>query len=287
MDNQPQEPEISSQVVHLPASTAWPVVLALGLMLVFASLVTNPGIAVLGVTLALFGGIGWFRQVLPHEHHEEIAVQVETIPIVTARPRIARIQIDETHRARLPLETYSVMSGVKGGIAGGIAMIVPAIIYGLISHHSIWYPINLLGGAGIPNWQYASAADLSAFNWTALLVATAIHGVTSILVGLLYGAMLPMLPRHPVVLGGVIAPLLWTGLLHSILGIINPFFAARINWAWFLASQFAFGIVAGLVVARQGRVRTAQYLSFAQRIGLETPGLMHERKQDRGQDESR
>ncbi len=280
MSNQQEQPNISHQVVHLPAPTAWPVVLAFGLMLVFASLVTNPGIAILGGVLVLFGCIGWFREVLPHEHHEQIAVEVETIPIITARPRIARIQVDETHRARLPLETYSVMSGVKGGIAGGIAMIFPAIIYGLISHHSIWYPINLLGGAGIPNWHYASAADLTAFNWTALLVATAIHGVTSILVGLLYGALLPMLPRHPIVLGGVIAPLLWTGLLHSILGIINPFFAQRINWAWFLASQFAFGIVAGLVVARQGRVRTAQYLSFAERIGLETPGLMHERPQD-------
>lgn len=280
MSNHQEEPIVSNEVVHLPAPTAWPVVLAFGLMLVFASLVTNPGIGALGGILALFACIGWFRQVLPHEHHEGIAVQVETIPIVTARPRIARIQIDETHRARLPLETYSMMSGVKGGIAGGIAMIVPAVIYGLISHHSIWYPINLLGGAGIPNWQYAGAADLTAFNWTALLVATAIHGVTSILVGLLYGALLPMLPRHPIVLGGVIAPLLWTGLLHSILGIINPFFAAKINWAWFLASQFAFGIVAGLVVARQGRVRTAQYLSFAERIGLETPGLMHERQQD-------
>lgn len=280
MSNPQEQANISHEVVHLPAPTAWPVVLAFGLTLIFASLVTNPGISVLGGVLVLFGCIGWFRQLLPHEHHEEVAVEVETIPIVTARPKIARIQIDETHRARLPLETYSVWSGVKGGIAGGIAMIFPAIIYGLISHHSIWYPINLLGGAGIPNWQYASSADLTAFNLTATLVATAIHAVTSILVGLLYGALLPMLPRHPIVLGGVIAPLLWTGLLHSILGIINPFFAQRINWAWFLASQFAFGIVAGLVVARQGRVRTAQYLSFAQRMGLETPGLMHERRQD-------
>jgi len=31
-----------------------------------------------------------------------------------------------------------------------------------------------------------------------------------------------MLPRRPILLGGVIAPLLWTGLIHSILGIVNP-----------------------------------------------------------------
>ena len=27
-------------------------------------------------------------------------------------------------------------------------------------------------------------------------------------------------------LGGIIAPVLWTGLLHSVLGIVNPFLAA-------------------------------------------------------------
>jgi hypothetical protein len=167
---------------------------------------------------------------------------------------------------------------VKGGIAGGIAMVIPAIIYGLISHHSVWYPINLLGGAGIPNWE-VRAQDIAAFSWTALLVATIIHGAASILIGLLYAALLPMLPRHPVIFGGIVAPLVWTGLLHSVLGIINPFFAQRIQWEWFLISQIAFGIVAGLVVAREPRVRTAQYLSFAQRVGLETPGIVHSRDQ--------
>ena len=43
------------------------------------------------------------------------------------------------------------MSGIKGGIAGGIAMIFPALLYGLSQHHSIWYPVNLLGGAGVAN----------------------------------------------------------------------------------------------------------------------------------------
>jgi hypothetical protein len=93
---------------------------------------------------------------------------------------------------------------------------------------------------------------------------------------------LPMLPRHPIFLGGVIAPLLWTGLLHSSLGLINPFLDQRINWVWFVISQVAFGVVAGLVVAKQTHIYTAQYLPFAARVGLETPGLMHERDAEDG-----
>ena len=49
------------------------------------------------------------------------------------RTKVARIEIDESHRARLPVHTPSVMAGVKGGIAGGAAMIVPALLYGLIA----------------------------------------------------------------------------------------------------------------------------------------------------------
>jgi hypothetical protein len=30
--------------------------------------------------------------------------------------------------------------------------------------------------------------------------------------------MLPMFPRRPILLGGIIAPVMWTGLLYSVLG---------------------------------------------------------------------
>jgi hypothetical protein len=167
-----------------------------------------------------------------------------------------------------------VLSGIKGGIAGGIAMIFPALVYGLIAQHSIWYPVNLLGGAGAINAQNVTTAQIAAFHWSWLLVAIFIHVVTCLLVGLLYGAMLPMLPRRPVLLGGVLAPLLWTGLLHSTMGVINPTLDARISWGWFVVSQVTFGVVAGLVVAREGRIRTSGRLPFFARMGIEAPGLM-------------
>jgi len=91
--------------------------------------------------------------------------------------------------------------------------------------------------------------------------------------------MLPMLPRRPIVLGGVIAPGLWSGALYSILGLLNPELQARIDWTWFIASQVAFGIVAGLVVVRQTRRPTRENVSFALRAGVEAPGIIppHER----------
>ena len=44
---------------------------------------------------------------------------------------------------------------------------------------------------------------------------------------------------------------------------MNPALQARIHWGWFLASQFAFGLVAGFVVARHEPIATMQYLPFA------------------------
>jgi len=63
------------------------------------------------------------------------------------------------------------------------------------------------------------------------------------------------------------------------LDLINPLLSQRVDWWWFIASQFAFGIVAGLVVARQRRIPVKQFIPFSVRAGIETPGMMH-RKSD-------
>lgn len=266
--------------IHLPAPTAWPIVLALGFALIMAGLVTNAVISILGAVFLVSGCVGWFRQVLPHEAHEDIPVEEHEIEIVSTRTHVTRIEISEEHRAHLPVETYPILSGIKGGIAGGIAMILPALLYGIISQHSIWYPVNLLGGAGVAHWTNPTTAEIASFHLSALIIATIIHAAGSILIGLLYGAMLPMLPRHPIILGGIVAPLLWTGLLHSSLGVINPALDARISWGWFVVSQVTFGLVAGLVVIRQGKIRTGQSMPFVLRMGIEASGI-HPEGEDR------
>ncbi len=114
--------------------------------LVFAGMLTTASVSILGAILALTGYVGWFRDVLPHEKHESVPVLEEPAPVATSRPVVARANwiTHDLHRARLPLETYPISAGVKGGLAGSVAMAVLAMAYGLIVQHSVWYPINLL-----------------------------------------------------------------------------------------------------------------------------------------------
>jgi hypothetical protein len=282
MEDQQGHNGISDEVVQLPAPTAFPIVLALGLTFAFAGLVTNVGISVLGAVLIVAGCVGWFRQVWPHAHHIAVPVKVQKFKYATVRKKVAHIEIDESHRARLPVHTPSVMAGVKGGIAGGAAMIVPAVLYSLIAYHSLWYAVNLLGGAGVAGWSNPTLAEITHFRLSALITASIIHAAGSLLIGLLYGAMLPMLPRHPILLGGIIAPVLWTGVLHSALPLINPYLSDRIDWWWFVVSQVTFGLVAGWVVSKQIDIRTEQFMPFAVRMGLETPGMMEEHHREDG-----
>jgi len=181
------------------------------------------------------------------------------------------------------MEIYPISAGVKGGLAGSVAMAVLAMLYGVLSHNGIWYPINLLAAGFFPNATTETTAQIAAFHLRPLLIAVPIHLITSLLVGLLYGAMLPMLPRRPVLLGGFIAPILWSGLIYSILGIVNPVLNQRIDWVWFVFSQVGFGIVAGIVVSRQILIRTQQQLPLVLRAGLEASGMV----KDRGEDETR
>ncbi len=278
-----EAPDATAGSLNLPAPTAWPIILAFGITLLFAGLLTSPSVSILGAILAVTGCIGWFRDVLPHEKEETIRVKAEVPEISTPRREVERLPVaPELPRALLPLETYPVSAGIKGGLAGSVAMAVIACLYGFLKQGSIWYPINLLAATVYAQSLQFGTRSLSAFHLDSFSLAVVIHLITSVLVGLLYGAMLPMFPRRPILLGGVIAPILWTGLLHSILGLLNPLLNERIDWRWFIASQFAFGIVAGVVVVRQERVRTRQFVPFLMRAGIEAPGMMEEKPRKDG-----
>jgi hypothetical protein len=263
--------------VELPAPTAWPIIMAFGVSLLFAGLVTSASVSILGAIFLIAGAVGWFGDVLPHEKHESVPTTMDRVPdVVTTRTQVTRVEwmTGEVHRARLPLEVYPISAGVKGGLAGSVAMAVLAVLYGVFSGRGIWYPINLLS-AGL--FQRTTVAQIAVFHWDSLLVSTIIHLLCSVLVGLLYGVALPMFPRRPILLGGVIAPVLWTGVIHTVLEAVDPVLNSRIDWPWFVVSQVGFGIVAGIVVSTQERVRTWQFLPFAVRAGLEAPGAMDEK----------
>jgi hypothetical protein len=258
--------------VQLPAPTIWPIVFAFGLALIFTGMVTHWVMSMLGALLAVGGIVGWFLEVLPQEHHVYVPVFAEAAAPVSTQAAYTQMPAEPRHRKLLPIETFSITAGIKGGLAGGTAMIVPAALFGLIRYHSIWYAVNLLAAGGFVSWAGQSDAFLAQFHLLGLLAAAGIHTTASLLIGLLYGAMLPMFPRKPILTAGFIAPFLWTGLLYSAIGVISPILNQRINWLWFVISQIAFGLVAGFVVNRQVKVRTAQFqaLPFAVRAGLHT-----------------
>jgi hypothetical protein len=265
--------------IQVPAPTGWPLVLAFGFTLLFAGLLTSFSISLLGAVLLVAGCAGWFREVFPHEQEEQVPVIPQDFRVTTERRVVERLPIAaEQLRAWLPVHTYPISAGVKGGLSGSVAMAVLACSYGLLKVGSIWYPINLLAAVVYAESLKLGPAELNSFHAESFAIALVLHGLVSTLVGLLYGAMLPMFARRPIVLGGLIAPVLWSGLLYSILGLLNPLLASRIDWHWFIASQVAFGVVAGLVVIRQQRIPTSENVSFALRAGIEAPGIIPPRE---------
>ena len=83
--------------------------------------------------------------------------------------------------------------------------------------------------------------------------------------------MLPMLPRRPILLGGL-SPLSVVRLLHSVLGIRQS--SARPADQLAVVRVIADGVRnrRGIVVSRQERVGPWQHLPFAVRAGIEAPG---------------
>jgi hypothetical protein len=231
-------------------------------------------VTVLGAVLAGAGCIGWFGEVFPREHEVAIPVVVDDFRASTERRIVDRLPIAEQARAWLPVHTYPVSAGVKGGLAGSVAMAALACAYGVLKAGSIWYPINLLAATVYAESLKMGPSQLYSFHADSFAIAFGLHILVSITVGLLYGAMLPMFARRPIVLGGLIGPVLWSGLIYTILGLLNPVLASHIDWYWFVASQVAFGLVSGLVVVRQSRMLTRENLPFAMRASVDAPGII-------------
>lgn len=256
--------------IEMPAPTAWPMVLALGVTLSAAGMVTEGYVTAVGVILALLAMRGWLHQVLPREQHELLRVASHKIDVKRSRQSVARLKGSSSHQQIQPVETFSLLAGLYGGISGGTAMIVPALLYGLIRHGSIWYAVNLLAAGGFPSWASQPNSFFAEFHLKGLLAAIAIHSVSAPLVGLLYAALLPIYPKRPILTAGLVIPLFWSAMLWGVLGLVSPILNQRIDWLWFIPSQLAFGFVTGYVVNRYVHLRSKDFQdrSFAERAGL-------------------
>ena len=58
----------------------------------------------------------------------------------------------------------------------------------------------------------------------------------------------------PLAWGGLLLPLLWTAVSYGLMGVVNPLLQQRVDWPWFIVSQFVFGVVAAIVVVRSEMV---------------------------------
>jgi len=254
------------RTIEMPAPTAWPIVLALGITLVAAGIATNLVFSAVGLLVSIVAVGGWIGQLSPQVGTIEEPLMppsrqprpVQTAPAVVESLRMGM----PGHRMRIPEKVHPYSAGVKGGALGGVAMAATALAYGVISGHGIWYPVNLLAGM----LMTIAPDELGKFSMTALILATFIHVVSSLAVGLFFGILLPTLPRGPVLWGGVISPLLWTGGIHALMGVLNPIMDREVDWKWFLVSQFAYGLTAGIVVVRSEKVYVSQ-----ERRRFETP----------------
>lgn len=248
--------------VEVPAPTTWPLVLALGLSMLGAGVATSLAFTAVGAALFLVGLAGWIAQLLPGRGHVLEPLARRPAPIRPAPGTVATIAADQPgYRFYLPQKVHPISAGVKGGAVGGLVMPIPALIYGLVSGHGLWWPVNLLAAMVLSTPDTATRQQLEAFSLSALVVGVVIHATMSLSFGLIYGVVLPMLPSlrglGPLFWGGVLMPLLWTSLCYALMGVTNPVLAEHVDWAWFLLSQLVYGLAMSFVVYSTEKVHAA------------------------------
>jgi hypothetical protein len=267
----------SHDTVEVPASTPWPFVTAFGLALLFAGLVTSLAVSVVGAVVLLWGAVGWFRVVMPVQQEESVkVVRTLSATVTSSTRRVDHLQPGAGgHRIRIPVQVHPYSAGLLGGAFGGVGMAIIACLYGFLAHGSIWYPVNLLAAAALPSLTDAGPEVLNTFQLPGFIVALLTHVIFSLFVGLMFAVILPMMPsRFTAFWGSFLAPVLWTALIASTLQLINPALNSKIAWGWFIASQIAYGLITGYIIAHSKWVETQQDWPLAARAGLEAPGLI-------------
>jgi uncharacterized membrane protein YagU involved in acid resistance len=245
----------------MPRPTVAPVVVALGLALLGVGVATSPAFLVIGLIFLVSGLCIWVGQLLPgkgHFHEFLVAPAERAGPVIGVSGTVEQLRSGMPgYRLRMPAEVHPISAGFKGGLVGGVVMTVPALTYGVLSGHGLWYPANLLAGMVLPSVDRMSVAELEQFRLSLLILAVVIHAVNSMVFGMIYGVILPTLPRipRPLAWGGLLIPLLWTAVSFGLMRLVNPLLYKGVDWPWFIASQFVFGVVAALTIMSAAQVR--------------------------------
>src|SRR5438552_929736 len=206
---QPAEGEPAApESVPMPRPTAAPMVLALGMAVLAAGVALGPAFFLVGAVVLVAGLSIWVAQLLPgrgHVHEFLAEPARRPRPVTGAAGGVERLQHGMPgYRLRLPQAVHPISAGIKGGIVGGVVMPAPALLWGLLSGHGLWYPVNLLAGMVLPGVGKMDLPELEQFHASLLLVAAGIHVILSVFLGLIYGVLLPTLPEVP-------RPIAWGG----------------------------------------------------------------------------
>ena len=261
----------------MPSPTVWPLVFAAGVALVFTGVVSSA--------------------IVKHARRSFDAVRRDWLVVRRASrgtPRVAARRSRTRKGTRYwPPRRYNIcgsgvsvtacsclskssriLAGLKGGVVGAVAMAGVAMLCGLLSQGSIWYPVNLPAAAALPDMATAERRAVASIQRARTDPGgDYIHGLTSLMVGVLYAVMLPMFPKAAFWWAGVSSPILWSGLIASTLALVNPALNARIDWRWCVASQLAFGLTGGFVIAKSQSIDVLQHLPLAVRAGIDAPGV--------------
>lgn len=245
--------------VSLPAPTAWPLAVGVSISVLSAGVFMNPIFGLIGAILLLISIAGWIGQLAPGKGHTDVPYLPESeraAVVVRSNRTISQPrQGFPSNRNRFPEEIYPYSASAKGGLIAGLVMAVLAIAHGLVIGRGLFFNLNLLSAVILRRFNDGDLERLQQFDPTALIVALCIHIVASVSIGLIFGLILPMLPISPLYWAGIIGPLLWSGLMHGLMGVINPVMNEYIDWPWFVVCQLGFGLTLGWYISREEKIK--------------------------------
>ncbi|HEY4689044.1 MAG TPA: hypothetical protein VIK33_07010 [Anaerolineae bacterium] len=171
------------------------------------------------------------------------------------RPDTAKAVPDRTKaEMSVPAHVYPYRFGALGGAIGGLAMVVIALVYGLLSGRGLWLPVNLIGATLVRDLQSASLETLMQFNLAALIVGLSLHIALSAGLGFVFALLLPTMPGPPIVWSLTVGPLLWVLASLLTLPLLNPIMAQYVDVMSFFIAHMVYGLVLGWYVTRQSKV---------------------------------
>lgn len=250
--NNKSESTGDASTVEMPQPTIGPFVLAVGLVLLSIGVAISIAFLFLGTVVFVIGLGLWISSLLPgrgHVREPRVEASLRPQPVKSSVEEVEQLRHGKPgYRLRLPVKVHPVSAGIKGGVVGGLVMPLPALAYGVLSDHGIWWPVNLLAGMALPGIGDMSTAELEKFHPELLVVGVIIHIVVSLFLGMMYGVLLPTLPNiaKPLAWGALLMPLLWTAVSWVALGQMNSGVREGIDWPWFVVSQLVFGVVAAV-----------------------------------------